>query len=188
VSDRALRALPLPKTKPHSSAPPPAPSSPRTHKGQPGSFKKSSRWDGSNEAVLAPLSATLLAMACAGAPNPVRHTHAGSRSGSRALPPTRALHSRSGAEQQFLRRGHLSNAAKIGEVTGNHDAPLFIRDSQLRNGRCATVVIRLIIPGTVKSTTQECVPLGGHYQLDIDPSSNLMPLHVWLTPRDGSGP
>jgi len=75
------------------------------------------------------------------------------------------------------------NGGRIGQITGNHKAPIFIRDSQLVDGRCATIVVRLIGPGTVASSTKECVREGWRYTLAIDPSLAGMPLHLWLVPQ-----
>lgn len=75
------------------------------------------------------------------------------------------------------------NGARVGQVEGNHSQPIPIHDALLRGGRCAQVVVRLIGPGTRAVSTSECIRITEHYQLDIDPSSNIFPLHVWLNPR-----
>ena len=75
------------------------------------------------------------------------------------------------------------NGSRVGEVTGLHNGPIFVHDSQLRDGRCATIVVRLIGRGSVASSTKECARDVEHFQLDIAPSSALMPLHIWLIPR-----
>lgn len=72
------------------------------------------------------------------------------------------------------------NGVKLGEVEGYSQDSFPVPDTQLKNGRCANVSVRLIGIGLAGSSDQQCLRPGGYFAFQIDNLGNL-----WLTPWGG---
>lgn len=70
------------------------------------------------------------------------------------------------------------NGIKLGEVEGGGGSESFpVPESYLRNGRCASVELYLIGPGSKARSDQQCIRQGGWFNLQLDLEGK-----IWLVP------
>ncbi|HEY0528687.1 MAG TPA: hypothetical protein VGD02_07650 [Gemmatimonadaceae bacterium] len=70
------------------------------------------------------------------------------------------------------------NGVTVGPVFGEQHATFFIRETLLRDGRCAQVSVEFRQPGVTSISSRECLREGGRFTLAVDPM-----YHAWLTPQ-----
>lgn len=72
------------------------------------------------------------------------------------------------------------NGFRIGEVTGDHAAIFFVRESLLVDGGCAQVTLFVRQLELTSVSSKECVRPGGRFRVSLDPQ-----YHAWLVPQGG---
>lgn len=72
------------------------------------------------------------------------------------------------------------NGAKIGEIAAWGNATFFVRESALKDGRCAQVSFYLILQGSRGQSESQCIERSGYFTLQLDNK-----YRIWLVPRRG---
>ena len=73
------------------------------------------------------------------------------------------------------------NGAKIGEIAAWGSATFFVRESALKDGRCAQVSFSLISQGRRGQSDKQCIDEGGYFTVQLDNQ-----YRIWLVPRRGA--
>lgn len=122
--------------------------------------------------------ATLMAVGCATTPNTMRGERAAQDAEKclRVGPCFVVQATNDGSYAMVVRL----NGVKIGEVTAWGKATFFVRESALRDGRCASVSIYLTLHGGKGNSDRQCIDRGGFFILQLDNQNR-----IWLVPRMG---
>lgn len=70
------------------------------------------------------------------------------------------------------------NGQRIADVAGFHNQTVLVRESLLKDGRCATVSAHVIGGGTLGSTKECLSPSGGHFSIELTNNQS----YLWLIP------